>query len=271
MARLARRHSGTGIYHVMLRGNNRQDIFEDDEDYQRMLSCLRGLCERYDDNGARLPALCSLYAYCLMSNHVHLLIQEKEERIGETIKRLVVAYARYYNKKYNRNGHLFQDRFRSEPVNDMSYFLVLLRYIHQNPIKAGLTNNLHDYPWSSWREYEQHDVNVNSVCNVGTVIKRISFGELKEFAETPVGDSLHILDIDNDGRFVVSDENLRCILRESYGIDDSNQLTKIDKQQRNSILENLCSTGASLRQLSRVTGVSFGIIQKIKKAMDNDK
>lgn len=78
MARLARKQSGTGIYHVMLRGNNLQDIFEDQEDYRRLLICLRGLCERYDDYGVRLPALCTLYAYCMMSNHVHLLLQEKK-------------------------------------------------------------------------------------------------------------------------------------------------------------------------------------------------
>ena len=81
MARLERKQSGTVIYHVMLRGNNRQDIFEDQEDYQRLLLCLRGLCERYDDNGVRLPALCTLYAYCMMSNHVHLLLQEKENNL----------------------------------------------------------------------------------------------------------------------------------------------------------------------------------------------
>ena len=69
----------------------------------------------------------------------------------------------------------------------------------------------------------------------------------------------------------VSDENLRCILKESYNIDSPNELTVLEKQQRNTILENLCSTGAGIRQISRITGVSFGIIQKIKKTMYNDK
>ena len=69
----------------------------------------------------------------------------------------------------------------------------------------------------------------------------------------------------------VSDENLRCILKESYNIDSPNELTMLEKQQRNTILEDLCLTGAGIRQISRVTGVSFGIIQKIKKTMYNDK
>ena len=78
MARQIRKKSGTGIYHVMLRGINRQDIFEDDEDYLQMVSILRGQSERYDEKGLRLSSFCIFYAYCLMSNHLHLLIQERE-------------------------------------------------------------------------------------------------------------------------------------------------------------------------------------------------
>ena len=79
MPRQARKESGTGIYHVMLRGINRQDIFEDAEDYMRMLRCLQLMLEQYDDLGNRLPPLCTFYAYCLMSNHVHLLLRVNQE------------------------------------------------------------------------------------------------------------------------------------------------------------------------------------------------
>ena len=271
MARLARRQSGTGIYHVMLRGINRQNIFEDEEDYLRLLGCLRALCIRHDDNGMPLPELCTIYAYCLMSNHVHLLIQEKEESIGETIKRLGVSYARYYNKKYDRNGHLFQDRFKSEPVNEMSYFLILMRYIHQNPVKAGLVVNIRDYPWSSWKEYERHTTVNNGLCKTSSVIKRIPFAELKAFVETPVDESLHILDVENDGRFSVSDENLRTILKESYGMEHPNELQSLEKEQRNVVLTNLCLAGGGIRQIARITGISFGVVQKIKRKTDERK
>ena len=154
MARQIRKKSGTGVYHVMLRGINRQDIFEDDEDYQQMVSILRSMTDRHDDDGALMPPLCTFYAYCLMSNHIHLLIQERGEPLSNVIKRIGVAYAHYFNKKYERNGHLFQDRFRSEPVDSIEYFVVLLRYIHQNPLKAGIVEKTEDYPWSSWKEYE---------------------------------------------------------------------------------------------------------------------
>ena len=118
MPRQERTKSGTGIYHVMLRGINR-----------------------------------TFYSYCLMSNHLHLLVREHKESVSSVMKRLGIAYAYYFNKKYQRNGHLFQDRFRSEPVNTMEYFVTLLRYIHQNPVKAGLVSSPGNYSWSSWHEY----------------------------------------------------------------------------------------------------------------------
>jgi REP element-mobilizing transposase RayT len=83
MPRATRKKSGTGIYHVMLHGINRQDIFEEREDYVRMLTYLQQLLERYDEKGKRLPPLCTVYAYCLMSNHVHLLLRVHDEDISK--------------------------------------------------------------------------------------------------------------------------------------------------------------------------------------------
>ena len=97
MTRRIRKRSGTGIYHVMLRGINRQDIFEDDEDYRQMIGLLHTLTERRDENGLLLQPLCTFYAYCLMSNHVHLLIRERAETISEVVKKLGIAYAYYFN------------------------------------------------------------------------------------------------------------------------------------------------------------------------------
>ena len=138
MPRQTRKKSGTGIYHVMLRGINRQDIFEEEEDYLQFLKILRGLVERYDENGQLIPSHCTFYAYCMMSNHIHLLMRERDEQIGESIKRIGVAYARYYNRKYERNGHLFQDRFRSEPVNTNPLMVQSQEKIRRNSILKSM-------------------------------------------------------------------------------------------------------------------------------------
>ena len=94
-----------------------------------------------------------LHAYCLMDNHVHLLLQEQEETLGEIMKRVGVSYAYWFNRKYERVGHLFQGRFRSETVEDDAYFLTVLRYIHQHPVQAKLVARCSDYPWSSYAAY----------------------------------------------------------------------------------------------------------------------
>ena len=266
MARQIRKKSGTGVYHVMLRGINRQDIFEDDGDYLQMTSILRAQSERYDEKGIRLPPFCTFYAYCLMSNHLHLLIQEREDNISDIVKRIGVTYAHYFNKKYERNGHLFQDRFRSEPVDDIEYFVTLLRYIHQNPLKAGIIENINDYPWSSWKDYSS-DKCPASFCSTRTVFARISQTDLMELINTPIEDDGQILDIDidTDGYKSVSDSDVKVFLQKSQGIANPLMVQSLEKTRRNEVLRYALSFGAGVRQLSRLTGVSFGVIQKLTK------
>ena len=153
MPRQARESSGTGIYHVMMRGINHQNIFEDQEDYYQFLKTLDMMALSYEPDGTPSGRNYILYAYCLMSNHIHLLIREREDKIGMAIKRVASSYVYYYNHKYSRDGHLFRERFKSEPVNDIAYFVTLLRYIHQNPVKAGMVAEVKDYEFSSWDEY----------------------------------------------------------------------------------------------------------------------
>ncbi|WP_296561632.1 transposase [uncultured Acetobacterium sp.] len=95
-----------------------------------------------------------MYAYCLMDNHVHLLIKEGEE-LGTSIKRITVGYVQLHNNKYGRTGHLFQNRFNSEVVEDEKYLMTIVRYIHRNPIQAGIVTRLEEYPWSSYHPIRQ--------------------------------------------------------------------------------------------------------------------
>ena len=130
MPRTARKKSHSQIYHVMLRGINKQQIFFDKEDNEYFI----GLLKRYRDSCGY-----QLHAYCLMGNHVHLLLQEGENKTtGEIIRHIGSAYVYWYNLKYERTGHLFQDRFKSEPVESESYLLTVFRYILMNPVKAGI-------------------------------------------------------------------------------------------------------------------------------------
>lgn len=263
MPRQARKTSGTGIYHVMLRGINRQDIFEDDEDRYKFLQCLSNLIEPYDERGYRIPALCSIFAYCLMPNHVHLLLQEKQEKLGEVVKRITIAYAYYFNRKYQRNGHLFQDRYRSEPVDDIKYFMTLLRYIHLNPVHAGLSASTEDYSWSSWHEYEKKNTGMIDVCNTTTVLNRISWKELYDYVCEPERDDCSILEMDDEPPRSIPDSSIKEFLSARYGIDNMMELQNLEKNKRNIIIREVCEQGAGFRQLARITGISYGIIQRV--------
>lgn len=144
MPRVPRHKSESGIYHIMLRGINQQTIFEDDEDYSKFLSTL----EKY-----KAVSGYKVFAYCLMSNHIHILLKTDNEDLDLIMKRIAGSYVYWYNWKYYRKGHLFQDRFKSEPIDDEKYLLTVLRYIHQNPVKAKIVKNIDEYIYSSYNDY----------------------------------------------------------------------------------------------------------------------
>ena len=152
MPRTAREKSHSGIYHIMLRGINKQNIFEEAEDYGKMLELIRL---------SKTQGGITLYGYCLMSNHIHLLLKEGKEPLETTMKRIGSKYAVWFNTKYQRVGHLFQDRFKSEVVEDPPYFLTVLRYIHFNPVKAGLVKTPGAYAYSSYGCYFGEGDSVN--------------------------------------------------------------------------------------------------------------
>ncbi|WP_069999330.1 transposase [Cellulosilyticum sp. I15G10I2] len=131
-------------YHIMVRGNNKQDIFEDEEDRIQYLKRLKRYKEKFK---------IEVYAYCLMTNHVHLLIYDNGQDISKVMKGLNLSYVRYFNKRYNRCGHLFQGRFNSVMVKRDSYFIEVSKYIHLNPAEAGMVGAPEDYKWSSLKMY----------------------------------------------------------------------------------------------------------------------
>lgn len=195
-----------------------------------------------------------------MTNHVHLLIRETEEEISIVIKRITVSYALYYNNKYQHVGHLFQNRFRSETVNDDAYFITLLRYIHQNPVAAGITKLVENYRWSSWIEYENYHKDQQTICNIQPVLKLMPFADLRALVFELLPKASLILDFDNDGRRR-SDDEIKAFLSDSFGLRQPADLQLYSRDRRLDILRMAKIYGASIRQLERMTGISFTIIR----------
>lgn len=129
MPRAPRRRVPEGIYHVTVRGNNREAIFADDADYQRYL---QEILRCHHEHG------CTLLAYALMSNHVHLVLQDHHISLSRYMQVLNARYTRYFNVRHARVGHLYQGRFFSRFVDRDAYLLEVTRYVHLNPVRAGL-------------------------------------------------------------------------------------------------------------------------------------
>jgi len=151
MPRQARMKSTTGIYHIMIRGINKEKIFSKSAYKNKMLEIIREIRENLEFY---------IIGYCIMDNHLHLLIKVDEDKLDILMKKMNIKYAMYYNKTEKRYGHVFQDRFRSEAVEDDNYLLGALVYIHMNPVKAGMIKEIIEYEWSSAREYINQDSNI---------------------------------------------------------------------------------------------------------------
>ncbi|WP_456452081.1 transposase [Hydrogenimonas sp.] len=128
-----------GFHHIYNRGVERRFVYEKNEDKEKFL---RLLCEVSEHYGF------VVHAYALMDNHYHLLIENKKENLSAGMRQINALYAQYFNKKYNRVGHLWQDRYKSWCVLDENYLFTLFKYFEANPIKAGLAQNPGEYPWT---------------------------------------------------------------------------------------------------------------------------
>ena len=247
MPRQARQKSSTGIYHVILRGINQQQIFEEDEDNIKYLQTL-----------AEYKAISEykLLAYCLMGNHIHLLIKEEKEELVQIFKRIGGKFVYWYNGKYGRIGHLFQDRFKSEPIETDSYLLTVLRYIHQNPLKAGIVKDISKYEWSSYSDYLNQK---SELTDIEFINEMIGKNEFIEFHKAENDDKcIEISDI----QFRLTDEQAKKLIEKISQCDNATEFQKLDIKKRDNALKKLKKKGLSIRQISRLTGVSFAIVRK---------
>ena len=262
MPRRARKTGVTGVYHVMLRGVNRNVIFHDEQDFRKFIKVLDLYAHPVDDDGIEMEPSCYIYAYCLMSNHVHLLVQEHGKTLSELMKSIGISFVSYVNKRYDRCGPLFQDRFLSEPVDDVGYFIKLLRYIHQNPMKAGLVNDLDKYPWSSWLEYKYDKP---GLCVHALPFSGITWEEIKEMV-CKINETVDDKKMGIDYSMKMTDDHARtCIasICEKEGLNPN--LKELPKENRNYVIIKALENGVGVRQLSRITFIAHSTIHRLSQ------
>ena len=246
MPRRGRSVSGTGIYHVMLRGINKQVIYKDDEDNEKMLQTLLKV---------KTVSACKIFAYCLMMNHCHIAIKVEDEGLGQIFKRLGSRYVYWYNTKYNRIGHLFQDRYKSESIENDRHLLAVIRYIHQNPLKAGIVKDLSDYPWSSHNEYIRYP----KIVDTEYIYSIMDKNDFKNFC---MQESVEKALEDEQKQIRISDTEAKKRINEICGSSNTSEIQQQDSSEKRLHLRKLKEAGMSIRQINRLTGISKSIVER---------
>ena len=190
-----------------------------------------------------------------MDNRVHLLLKEEKENISQSMKRIISSYVYWYNSKYGRCGHLFQERYKSEPVFSDAYLLTVLRYIHQNPLKAKIVSDLSEYKWSSYKEYtsETRMTDTKYIMDLFSDNPKDAIELFKKHLEEENKDTcLEIV----KKKPIITDDMLRQIIKKRYKISAVKFCDEEKEKQEHILKELLKIEGISTRQIARVIGIS---------------
>lgn len=251
MPRKARTKSISQIYHIVIKGIDARLLFEGDPDKDRFMSTL-----------ARFKKEChfELFAYCLMDNHVHILARFADVGMADVMRKICVSYAYYYNQKNSRRGYLFQDRFHSECVEKESYLLTAMRYIHQNPIKAGMCTHANEYAWSSYNAYLTGGkyaflVDRYLIDGMLTTESFIKFNDEQT-------DEVCLEAGESGGRRRLTDSEAVRVAELVTGCKTIGEFSQLNKEERDNTIRQLRKEGLGIRQISRITGWSAHVVEK---------
>ena len=266
MPRKPREKSANDLYHVVFRGTNKQTLFDSHYDYARYLVTMLKAKQRIGFE---------LHAYCLMSNHVHMLVKVPYNNLPRISLSINASYAHFYNLKYSRTGHLFEIRYGSKPIESISHYRNTVRYIHQNPVHTGIIKNkdAHKFNWSSLKEFKKYaESNHLILSNEQTYLcdPRIALIEFNQNNTTHLSDffTFHTT-VSKDGAFEHDDHRLTDqeayeLIIETVGdkVEFIKDLQKMDVSSRNAILVEIKKQKLSNAQIARLTGIGKNIIQR---------
>lgn len=259
MPRTSRNFGEKKIEHIIIRGVNKQNIFLDCQDKRKFTKEIINTKEKYKYE---------LYAYVIMPNHVHMQICHKDADLSIIMNSLQTRYASYFNKKYERVGHLYQDRYFNKTIENDEYFKKCIRYIHKNPEKAFISSR-DTYEWSSYSAYINKD---KSLVDIDVFLQMLSEKEteaLEKFKKIHRGDEEDkFLDyIEYELQRKLTDEQLKEAIEEKIKIKNIQQLQRYNSKEIEKIFKDIVKIKyISVNQLSRVTGINRRIFDKIKKS-----
>lgn len=246
MARKARIFTKSEMYHVIMRGNNKQNLFYDREDFTFFHNRLKKYASELSID---------VYGFCFMNNHVHLLLGKANKNLSLFMQKLANSYVYYFNRKYERSGHLFQGRFKSEPVNDEIYFKTVLRYILQNP-ESGNISTMETYEWNSYKAimnpYDNLWIKTDYIFSL--------FGS-KNYTISFLAQRTKDICMEYENKIVFSDLKAIKLIKHVFHVSSPINLEQIDPDISLPKIKILKQQGLSINQISRLTGISRMIIK----------
>lgn len=255
MPRTARRRSATDIYHVIARGINKEPIFKQKREKNNFIRLLTKHLKDHD---------IEIYAYVIMSTHFHILIRVDLKLLSSYLAIVLAEFAEYYNYKHSRNGHVFQDRFKSECVETEQYFWSCMRYIHMNPVNANLVKYPLNYIYSSLKEYETEKSRI--IHPKAIKIYKEKFSDFEEYLDFHnKGQKQVFIDIPEDVEIQLVKAALTILKQEAHlrGLEGPYEIIedmKMREQYKDQIQKELKLTKAKTERLYR--NVKSCIIKK---------
>ena len=256
MPRKAREVSPSGYYHIMMRGIDRDCIYQSSKDKGYLLKLIKEE-EQLD-----------LAAYCLMDNHVHFVLHSDSEALTLAFRKINLKYAMHYNFVHDRVGHVFQNRYRSEIVADERYLAHLIRYVHNNPVKAGLVGEARQYMWSSYGEY------IGSEDLISLNQKRFILGLFPKGTE-----EFKAFHVESDEReYLDTAEEIEhhrqklveCIIADycrTKGIEDRSLIKSEPQHSKEIIAKLLRHTKLSHRKIAALLQLNANVVHQVSKSL----
>lgn len=245
MSRKPRKLVDSGFYHIILRGNNQQNIFNNDTDKDFFINRINKYAK---ESGIEI------FAYCLMDNHVHFLIGNGNNHMALFVKKIACSYVYYFNHKYGQTGHLFQGRYKSEPIETLEYFKTVYRYILKNPEKANICD-FNKYKWSSLQiEKDKSIINFNYLISIfGSEKNKNQFLGL-------INQDICMENISNQN---LNEQNLYLLfIKQLFSIENILSINKEPNDIKKQRINILKKCGFSVNQIARFTGISKYFIKK---------
>lgn len=239
------------FYHVLARGNQRQTIFNDESDCRKYLQLLAIYKNRFNYR---------LYAYVLMNNHVHILIETGDVPLSKILQGIHQSYTMYFNRKNQTVGHLFQGRYKAILCDRDAYLLTLLKYIHYNPVRAGIVTTPDKYLWSSHRAYNRK-TKPNGLVDTGQVLSMFS-------EDKPLGRNLYH-DFMNDGETVKKQEIYATIDQRLQG--DAAFIERVQQKHHGEVRKELKKEEYSLPEIANAINQYTGVMLEQLRAAGKDK